>query len=60
MSKTHYLSQEGFDNLKAELEELKTTGRAEVAAAIAEARERVTYRKMLNTTQQKTLRACWR
>jgi transcription elongation factor GreA len=40
MSKTHYLSQEGFDNLKAELEELKTTGRAEVAAAIAEAREK--------------------
>lgn len=40
MSKTHYLSQEGFDRLKAELEELKTTGRSEVAAAIAEAREK--------------------
>lgn len=40
MSKTHYLSQEGFDKLKADLEELKTTGRAEVAAAIAEAREK--------------------
>ena len=40
MSKTHYLSQEGFDNLKAELEEMKTNGRAEVAKAIAEAREK--------------------
>ncbi len=34
------MSQEGFDNLKAELNELKTTGRSEVAAAIAEAREK--------------------
>ena len=34
MSKTHYLSQEGFDNLKAELEELKTTGRSEVDDAL--------------------------
>ena len=40
MSQTHYLSQEGFDKLSKELEELKTTGRAEVAAAIAEAREK--------------------
>ena len=40
MSQTHYLSQEGFDRLQKELEELKTTGRAEVAAAIAEAREK--------------------
>lgn len=40
MSAIHYLSQEGFDKLKAELNELKTTGRSEVAAAIAEAREK--------------------
>lgn len=40
MSKIHYLSQEGFDKLKAELNEKKTTGRSEVAAAIAEAREK--------------------
>lgn len=40
MAGTHYLSQEGFDNLRDELEELKTTGRAEVARAIAEAREK--------------------
>ena len=36
----HYLSQEGFDRLRNELEELKTTGRAEAAQAIAEAREK--------------------
>lgn len=40
MSTIHYLSQEGFDKLKAELNEKKTTGRAQVAAAIAEAREK--------------------
>lgn len=40
MSNVQYLSQEGFNKLKAELEELKTTGRAEVAQAIAEAREK--------------------
>ena len=40
MAGTHYLSKEGYDRLRAELEELKTTGRAEVARAIAEAREK--------------------
>ena len=40
MAGTHYLSREGFDKLRAELEEMKTTGRSEVAAAIAEAREK--------------------
>ncbi len=36
----HYLSQEGFDRLRTELDELKTTGRADVARAISEAREK--------------------
>lgn len=40
MAGTHYLSQEGFDKLRAELDELKTTKRAEAASAIAEAREK--------------------
>ena len=40
MSKVSYLTPEGYERLKAELEELKTTGRSEVAAAIAEAREK--------------------
>ena len=35
-----YLSQEGFDKLKAELEYLKSEGRANASKAIAEAREK--------------------
>lgn len=35
-----YLTQEGFDKLKSELEVLKTDGRAKAAKAIAEAREK--------------------
>lgn len=38
MANYTYLTQSGYDKLKAELEELKTTGRAEAARAIAEAR----------------------
>lgn len=40
MSSYNYLTQEGYDRLKAELEELKSKGRAEAARAIAEAREK--------------------
>ena len=40
MSKYSYMTQEGFDKLKAELEDLKTTGRQDAAKAIAEAREK--------------------
>lgn len=35
-----YLTPEGYERLKSELEELKTKGREEVAKAIAEAREK--------------------
>ena len=35
-----YMTQEDYDRLKAELEEMKTTGRADAASAIAEAREK--------------------
>ena len=35
-----YLTPEGYDKLKKELEDLKTDGRSEVAKAIAEAREK--------------------
>jgi transcription elongation factor GreA len=35
-----YLTQEGHDRLKAELDEMKTTGRQEAARAIAEARDK--------------------
>ena len=40
MSKIHYLTPEGYNRLKAELQEMKTTGRQEAAAAIAEARDK--------------------
>lgn len=38
MANYTYLTQSGYEKLKAELEELKTTGRQEAARAIAEAR----------------------
>lgn len=40
MSKYNYLTQEGYDKLVKELEELKSDGRQKVAKAIAEAREK--------------------
>jgi len=40
MSQIHYLTQEGYDKLRTELDELKTKGRSDVAKAIAEAREK--------------------
>jgi transcription elongation factor GreA len=40
MSKISYLTREGYDRLKNELEELKTTERQKVARQIAEAREK--------------------
>jgi len=40
MSKYNYLTQEGYDRLTAELDQLKSEGRQKVAAAIAEAREK--------------------
>lgn len=38
MNKISYMTQEGYDKIMAQLEELKTTGRQEAAQAIAEAR----------------------
>ncbi len=40
MSNFNYLTKEGYDKLMAELEEFKTDGRQNAAAAIAEAREK--------------------
>ncbi|GAA5225087.1 transcription elongation factor GreA [Membranihabitans marinus] len=40
MSGTTYLTQEGYDKLRAELDDKKTRGRQEAAAAIAEARDK--------------------
>ena len=40
MSAINYLSQQTLDNLREELAQLKTTGRAEIARQIADAREK--------------------
>jgi len=40
MAKFLYLTKEGYEKLKAELDDLKTNKRREIAAAIAEAREK--------------------
>ena len=40
MSKYTYLTQDGYDKLKADLEGMKTVGRQSVAKAIAEARDK--------------------
>ncbi len=40
MSQHVYLTQQGYDRIKGEVEELKTTGRKEAARAIGEAREK--------------------
>jgi transcription elongation factor GreA len=40
MSGVSYMTQEGYDKLKNDLEHLKTVGRDEAAKAIAEAREK--------------------
>ncbi len=40
MSGFNYLTREGYNKLKAELDEMKTNGREEAARAIAEAREK--------------------
>jgi transcription elongation factor GreA len=40
MSNYSYLTKEGFEKLKADLDELKSVGRADAARAIAEAREK--------------------
>lgn len=40
MSGISYMTQDGYEKLKAELEELKTKGREDVAKAIAEARDK--------------------
>jgi transcription elongation factor GreA len=40
MTEVSYFTQEGLDNLKEELQYLKTEGRAQIAKAIAEARDK--------------------
>ena len=38
--KTHYLTKQGYDRIRTELEEMKSVGRQEAARAISEARDK--------------------
>lgn len=58
MSNINYMTQEGYDKLKGELDLLKTSGRQEVARAIAEAREKEIYQKMRNIMLPKMHKVC--
>ena len=53
-----YMSEEGYKKLMAELKELETVERPKISAAIAEARDKATCRKMQNMMQPKKHRGC--
>jgi transcription elongation GreA/GreB family factor len=53
MSEIQYMTQEGYNRLKEELEELRTTGRQEASRAIAEAGTKETSQRTQNTMQPK-------
>ena len=53
-----YMSEEGYQKLVAELKRLESVERPKVIAAIAEARDKVTFQKTPNTTQLKKHRVC--
>lgn len=59
MAEIHYMTQEGLDKLKKDLADALAQ-RPVISAAIGEARERVTFPRMLNMTLPVTLRGCWR
>lgn len=58
MTTLNYLTQEGYDRMKIELDHLKTVGRQDVAKAISEAREKGIYLKMQNTMLQRMPKEC--
>ena len=57
MAEVAYYTKEGIEKLKEELQQLKTSGRANIAKAIAEARDKGTFPKMQNMTPPKRRRA---
>ena len=57
---TIYLSQEGMDRLQAELKHMKAVERPAAAKAIAEARERVIFLRMLSMMQPRRHKDYWR
>ena len=54
------MSEEGYQKLVAELKQLESVERPKIVAAIAEARDKATCRKMQNTMLPRKLRACWK
>ena len=54
-----YMTQAGLDKIKKELADALAQ-RPVISAAIAEAREKGTSRRMPSTTQPGMPRACWR
>ncbi len=59
MAEIHYMTQDGLDKLKKDLADALAQ-RPVISAAIAEARERVTFPKTPNMTRRVTRRDCWR
>ena len=58
MSNFTYLTKEGYEKLIAELDEMKTNGRREAAAAIAEAREKGDLSENAEYDAVKTHKVC--
>lgn len=57
MADLNYLTKETLAQMKEELSKLKTSGRAEIARQIAEAREKGDLKEMRSTMRRKRHRA---
>lgn len=60
MAEVTYMTREGYNKLKAELEHMRAKERPAAAAAIAEARDKGDLSEMPNTMRPRRLRPCWR
>ena len=59
MSKVmNYVTKEGLEKMKAELELLESIERPKITQQIAEARDKEIYLKMQNMTQRKKRKVC--
>ena len=55
-----YMSQEGFDALVAELQELESVRRPQIAAQIAEARDKGDPARTQSMMPPRRRKVCWR
>ncbi len=60
MSDVIYVTKETLEQLKAELQRMKTVDRPAASKAIAEAREKGDLKEMLNMMRQKRRRVFWK